>query len=261
MTYIADVWFPDREEVGGIVFLVTVATLWALFTIALHLVAIKMTNHQLARNKSFRYNSQIFQQNAIPSKLMETTTRTLESTARTLNRIKTTAAKEEKINSKVPENNAIQESPVETNEEQSQHVSFHPAELTGSIHAVPLNDAVEECDDDDEEVESLGRRVVLEGASAPSLCELLLAKVYETYPWCCCCLLKYSQRHLPEPRLSTVKVEEETCPWKTWVVLKRVLWYALSCLFLYMTIVNIGATQQQTAARDALGPAWDFLYP
>jgi hypothetical protein len=41
----------------------------------------------------------------------------------------------------------------------------------------------------------------------------------------------------------------------------RFLWYASSGLFLFLAVVNIGATAQQQVVREALGSAWDVLYP
>ena len=252
MLYISDVWFPDRGS--SIVFNSVIPSLWALFTIALHVLCVQMTKRQLERNKSFRFNSQIFQQDAMPSKLVET----LETTQKHITKLKNYARKA--TNGSIEEGSGIDkdnENEGNTNEEGQNHVSFLPSGVDESAQQeVPLNDV-----DENEEEETPERLMVLDDAHAPSLCELFLAKLYETYPCCCCCLSKYAQRHVPEPRVSTVTQEKISCIWKTWVVLKRVLWYALSGLLLYMTIVNIGSTQQQNTAREALGPAWEFLYP
>mmetsp|Transcript_5713 Transcript_5713/g.13886 ORF Transcript_5713/g.13886 Transcript_5713/m.13886 type:complete len:576 (+) Transcript_5713:184-1911(+) len=256
MLYISDVWFPDRDS--NIVFNSVVPALWSLFTIAVHVMCVQMTKRQLDRNKSFRFNSQIFEQDAMPSKILET----LETTQKHVTRLKGYVQKE--TSGSIEEGADKDKDPegeVQANAEDQKRVSFPPppSEENGCAREVPLNDVAD--DDDDDEKETPERRTVFDNADAPSLCDLFLAKLYETYPCCCCCLSKYAQRHVPEPRLSTFKQEKVSWSWKTWVVLKRVLWYALSGLLLYMTIVNIGSTQQQSKARDALGPAWEFLYP
>ena len=252
MLYISDVWFPDRES--SIVFNSVIPALWVFFTITLHVLCVQMTKRQLERNKSFRFNSQIFQQDAMPSKLVET----LETTQKHITKLKDYARKGTNDSSEGGSGiDKDKESEGHANEEDQNHVSFRPSEVDESARReVPLNDV-----DGNEEEETPERLIVFDDADAPSLCELFLAKLYETYPCCCCCLSKYAQRHVPEPRLSTFKQEKISCIWKTWVVLKRVLWYILSGLLLYMTIVNIGSTQQQNKAREALGPAWEFLYP
>jgi hypothetical protein len=258
--YIADVWFPGDDDFGGVIFIITVPTVWAMFTVLLHVFCVTITKRQRAKNKTFRFNSQIFQQKLMPTKLGERTNKTIQPLSASLKKDDSSGSG----NDKIPPSQLPEESPIKEMEEDP-HQALGVAEPEGPTGEIPLNDVdddeEEHDDDDDAEEVTQGNINVLEGDDVPSYCELFLAKLYQTHPYCCCCLSKYAQRHVPEPRLSFMKPVEEGWMWKTWVVFKHLLWYVLSGFLLYMTIVNIGATAQQNAARTALGPAWEFLYP
>lgn len=99
---------------------------------------------------------------------------------------------------------------------------------------------------------------------APSYLTLFLTKLVDTFPILCGCCLKekYSVENVSRRRLDYVSTAREKSTWMKFVTtVKRILWYCLSFFFLFFTIVNINASYEQCAARNALSPAWEVLYP
>jgi len=98
---------------------------------------------------------------------------------------------------------------------------------------------------------------------APSYWVLLMTKLAETFPFVCCCLQKtHGLENIARSRLDYIdRAREKTPCGKCLVVLKRFAWYLLSAFFLFFTVVNIGASYQQCAAKNALGPTFAVLYP
>jgi len=99
--------------------------------------------------------------------------------------------------------------------------------------------------------------------NAPPYWELFMNKMVETYPCLCSCLnRKYGDESISTRRLDYVDSAAEISTFdKLCLYVRRILWYFLSAFFLFLTIVNIGATYQQCFARKALGGTFALLYP
>ncbi|KAG7372924.1 hypothetical protein IV203_033648 [Nitzschia inconspicua] len=106
-----------------------------------------------------------------------------------------------------------------------------------------------------------------EGPTYPYLCRM---KLYETYGFCCCCSLcpccckdvKADKKCCDDNRIHPMdQIKKSNWCWRFFDGTKLFLWYCLSAFFLYLTIVNCGATTQQMVVRQNLNKAFEFLYP
>uniref|UniRef100_A0A7S4AHW5 Transmembrane protein n=1 Tax=Pseudo-nitzschia australis TaxID=44445 RepID=A0A7S4AHW5_9STRA len=79
-----------------------------------------------------------------------------------------------------------------------------------------------------------------------SYCTLIKSQLYE----------RYSRRSKP-----SVYSSSSSFLWRFGRVTQDIVWCVTSLLFLYMTLVNIGATHQQNIVRLSLNDAFELLYP
>merc|ERR1712238_222086 len=109
-------------------------------------------------------------------------------------------------------------------------------------------------DDDDKYVEP---------KDAPSYYELLGTKLASSYPYACCCLKgKHHVENISSRRLDYVQEgHTRSIAEHVGTFLRRFCWYVLSFFFLFLTVINIGASFEQCKALNNLQSAFQQLYP
>jgi len=129
----------------------------------------------------------------------------------------------------------------EVEQEEGGHVQFAVVDST--------ND-----DDDDKYVEP---------KDAPSYYELLGTKLVSSYPYACCCLKeKHHVDNISSRRLDYVQEgHTRSIAEHVGTFLRRFCWYILSFFFLFLTVINIGASFEQCKASNNLQSAFQQLYP
>ncbi len=249
--YIEDTWNEDYSKgayvYGPINFTALITCLWFFLVLFVHGIAVYVTRKQQKDgNVPFRYTSQVFQQTP-PG-------------FRTFNVDRNDAKSKDAGAEHLP---TIQEAPKATTDletyddnpqetfEDTQDPEFR-GESSGFVMPDLKTGTVRTFFDDNTVV--------------PSYWFLFRVKMYEMYGCCCecscCCKDIKADNNLNDTRMGTSYELKKTNPlWRFLDGLKLFLWYCISGLFLYMTIVNIGATQQQTVVRQHLHPAFEYLYP
>jgi hypothetical protein len=270
--FIEDVWnedYKNQQYTYNVVISVTllVVSLWAVFLIAIHVFAIlafrKYQKNTTLRN---RYRSTIFQTyipGFEPPKSQPMEERNVLTAKKTVMDDDDEVSPAEEVQSENGGN--ATEAPPED------------AENEGQSKEATLND--EENGDDKLDADFVMPQLksstktkdfFVSASETPSLWYLWRVKMYETYGFCCCCgycsccckdikqdnTINDSSRTDPIDRL-----KQNSLCWRFGDGLKLFLWYCLSAFFLFLTIVNCGATSQQTIVRNNLNKAFEFLYP
>lgn len=98
---------------------------------------------------------------------------------------------------------------------------------------------------------------------APSYYELLGTELASSYPYACCCLKgKHHVENISSHRLDYVQEgHTRSIAEHVGTFLRRFCWYVLSFFFLFLTVINIGASFEQCAASNNLQSAFQQLYP
>jgi hypothetical protein len=252
--YIEDVWVEDYqrgEYAYGIVnYPGMIFGLWMVFLLVIHIVAICLANRRHKNGSTNnRFTSQIFRQTLPGVKF---------------NRTKTKSNVEDDSNV---------ESAWDTNEEKEQ-AAVIDAE-TEEKRAT--GDDSDNLDDDDFVTNILSsvqpetgsaRALIVDSADGPSFGYLLRVKLWETYGCCClccpCCCRDVKEDHnlCQETHMQPADAfEHKNVAWQAFDGFKLFLWYCISAFFLYLTIVNCGATAQQNVVRANLQQAFEVLYP
>ena len=93
--------------------------------------------------------------------------------------------------------------------------------------------------------------------------KLWMNKIAETHPSLCCCLVKkYGFENILQKRLDFIDHEREKSKTaKFFIGFKRFSCYLFSFTCFFFTIVDIGATYQQYAAKNTLQDTFELLYP
>mmetsp|Transcript_6979 Transcript_6979/g.7480 ORF Transcript_6979/g.7480 Transcript_6979/m.7480 type:complete len:330 (+) Transcript_6979:1486-2475(+) len=115
-------------------------------------------------------------------------------------------------------------------------------------------DSTNDDDDDDKYVEP---------KDAPSYYGLLGTKLVSSYPYTCRCLKeKHHVDNISSHRLDYVqKGHTRSFAEHVGTFLRRFCWYILSFFFLFLTVVNIGASFEQCKASNNLQSAFQQIYP
>lgn len=248
VNYICEVWMPDNHEEKTIA-LVTVGVVWFAAIVAVHVGLDCWTKKKKTRGHSMRFNSRLFDVNEVLPVLAGGGSKTEEMT----------------VFQKGEDDNGVSESVGDNaggdNEDKQ-------AEGTGEgrVKFAMSEEQIEKENERGQRERLRSERLhgVYHGPEdAPPFRELILNKLADTYPCLCFCLKKkYSFDNISKRRLDFVtEARPKSTGAKIGLVVKRFIWYLLSLWFFFQTIVNIGATQQQTAARNALEPAFQILYP
>lgn len=278
----------------------TMTAVWFFICLGAHIVAIWITRNKRREQANFRYNSQVFQQSltvdvaadalASANRVVGTAVGVMGSVTPKFGRGLTAAETDDdtgrtglaEVIENVPsssDNTTKQGEEDDMLEQATQQQLLDgpdkevPYVLSGSFHAnqpvegptfmpthVPL-DVIESdrCSHNDDDYDNDA------GYAVPSYRTLCRIKLYELCG-CCKCFprckpLALVEQDSQDRRGSVVEQEKGTWRWRVANFSKSFLWYSLSFLALYLTIVNIGATSQQTTVRASLGGAFEFLYP
>lgn len=281
--YIAQVWVGDAEGSTGALIAIGVALLlWPLVLAGCHVAYFVYTRRMRASHSSARFNSVVFAQNPAPGVIVNASKGVTASGTAALQAALggsggSAAHPAASSVSKGDDGQGGQgeEGATDAPEDQTRSVSSMPPKeeapegtAEARLPGDPSCDGVDDDDDyggmeqDDEEVQGDEKAFAfVDEAQAPSYSMLFRSKLYETYPYLCCCFKKARLSNVAEPRFSYVVPQKNTFWPRVLVSLRRLIWYLSSFFFLYLTIVNIGATSQQDTVSTALAPAFSLLYP
>lgn len=273
--YIENVWHERNAmkhytictfDVTGLFF-----TLWAAFLIATHVFAILVfRKFQKKTNVQSRFQSTIFQTNIPgfkPSKFEPEPEGDLVTAKKMV----------------VDDNDSPSEEVMNNNGEKGGNYKEDPpthAENEGDQKQDPSEDAEIESNQSNESYDNIvmpqlkswktANDFFVSAAEAPSFWYLLRVKMYDTYGLCCCCGhcpccckdIKHDNILNSASRIDPInRVKKNNLCWRFSDGMKLFLWYCASIFFLFLTIVNCGATAQQTVVRNSLDKAFEFLYP
>jgi hypothetical protein len=108
------------------------------------------------------------------------------------------------------------------------------------------------------------RALYVERNDAPSYWKLFMTKLVDTFPFFCGCCLKekYHVDNISRRRLDFVtEGHEKSTMENIGLGMKRFAWYFLSFFFFFLTVININASYEQCAAKNALPTTFAQLYP
>ena len=96
-----------------------------------------------------------------------------------------------------------------------------------------------------------------------------MTKLVDTFPFICgscCCFCgrndKYHINNISRRRLDyVIDGHENNTLEQLTLGIKRFIWYFLSFFFFFLTVINIKASYEQCAAKNALPSTFELLYP
>ena len=254
--YIEDTWHEDyaRGEYvyGPIDYTTLIFALWIVFVVFVHVIAIFVTRKHAkdeTTNVRNRYTSQVFQ-HALPGVKMD---------------------RSKASNGGEGSSNKVDEKDV-PKDEQEQPAANDPEDAVK--RAAGEEDDMDD-DDDDEHFSTVELKTgkttkdfLIDSSEGPSFCYLFRVKLWETYGCCCCCCpcacrdIREDNNLNDESRMHEIdKLKKHNMAWRAFDGIKMFLWYCISAFFLFLVIVNCGATQQQDVVRANLNGAFEVLYP
>ncbi|KAL3909646.1 MAG: hypothetical protein SGILL_008005, partial [Bacillariaceae sp.] len=243
--YIEDVMHEDYQEgsyaYGPVNWPALVMSLWIIFVFFVHILSVYIARkHAKNENIDNRYRKSVFQQTlpGVKTKKMDTS----------------------------GEGSSSKNSDEKDGKEESYKSNPDPMEQA----ADPENGEDDDSDFGDVQLKTgaTTKDFLVDSSEGPSYGYLCRVQLLETYGCCCgcgpCCCkdIKDDNNYHDESRMHEVDVlkQNNTC-WRLFDGVKMFLWYCLSAFFVYLTIVNIGATSQQVIVRDNLNNAFEYLYP
>jgi hypothetical protein len=250
-SYIENVWLEDYQRgeyaYGAINYTGLVWGLWTICVILIHLIAAHIAKKRKADDRlKFRYTSAVFD-NRIPGMKTLKESNGKEDDENVENENDKATDKPQVSSITADDDPVIQESDNE----------LHPSVVIREDSETPQLRQGQKTKD-----------FFVDYDEAPSFCYLFRVKMFETYGCCCCeccCSDIQSNNNLAmgakQKRMSAVTELKSSPGWKFFDGVKLSLWYFLSAFFLYLTIVNCGATHQQNVVRASLNNAFAFLYP
>ncbi|MGK3753044.1 MAG: hypothetical protein ACI8RD_005351 [Bacillariaceae sp.] len=264
--FINDVWLPsDSEETQALISLVY-SFIWILVLVGCHLVLHFWTRDKQSKGKSARFTSQLF-----GSKQMQHLSNDIKQ--------------EEDEEEGCTDTDAAKSSTVEvdTNKDIDDAASPSPSDKEGQNEKPRKVGFASDVKDDDgngdgdgvnnnrPSIEKTGynktdskQSLYVEPNDAPSYWKLFMTKLVDTFPFFCGCCLKekYHVDNISRRRLDYVtEGHEKSTMENIGLGTKRFAWYFLSFYFFFMTIVNINASYEQCAAKNALPTTFAKLYP
>ena len=102
---------------------------------------------------------------------------------------------------------------------------------------------------------------------APSYLKLFMKRLEYAFPIICGCCMKEENNHVSDSSQSCINYnnvsERQPKSSADRIVdgIKRFMWCVVSFLCFFLTIINIGASYEQCAAKDELQITFDLLYP
>ncbi len=236
--YIANIWLSSEDQSDATSFLISLA--WVVVMIATHLLMLLWTNEKKKQGASMRFTSQLFK----PEKLKNI----YDVAGFSRNNDSESDDAEAGIKDDMPAEQPAKDkktSEEATLEKNKPHVTI--------VNDKSIN----------EEKSAPKSILYVSPEDAPSYWELCMNKIVETYPCFCCCLeKKYGVENISRRRLDYIDhAREKSKAAKMFIGFKRFSWHLSSFACFFFTIVNIGATYQQCAAKNALQDTFELLYP
>jgi hypothetical protein len=255
--FINDVWLPDDDE--DTKFLVTFgySIIWILVLVGCHLVLHFWTRDKQSKGRiTTRFTSQMF-----GSKQMQNLTNTIEKeedeeeghagtdVAANPAAVGDVGNNKDIVDVSLPSSSS---SDKEGQDEKSRKVGF-------------ASD-VKDDDDNRPSMDNTDNKHVLyvEPKDAPSYWKLFMTKLVDTFPFFCGCCLeeKYHVDNISRRRLDyVIEGHEKSRMESVGLGIRRFAWYFLSFFFFFLTFINISASFEQCAAKNALPAAFAELYP
>lgn len=247
-SYISEVWVSN----GSILITFLISLAWVVVVIVTHVVVKRWTEGKLEEGASMRFKSEVFNADKL---------------GRTIFSIFTKDVTHGSSPSQIPEGVEVADTDLPNDKVDGINVTTQSESIVETkerdVKFVEDDDSLIEGADKKGE-ETLDRSNIYIGPEeAPSYWTLYMNQLVFSYPYLCCCLNeKYGLANIPQKRLDYIdRAREKTKFSKFWFEFKRVLWYLSSFGCFFFTIVNIGATYQQCAAREALPHTFKLLYP
>jgi len=265
------VWKLDDEEISYFAGF-SLSLIWIGFMVVLHLVVCSWTRKKKALGHSMRFTSQYFDAKNLGNLISsmkkcegkdgeescdgdgdEGNVDTRKATATEIATAPAATA--------IPEGvDGSGDNDKKETEEEDRDDSLYDKEGQETVehHVVFAEDSKESPDEDTANNGYVGYE------DAPSYWKLFMAKLVDTYPFFCGCCLKekHDVKNISRRRLDYVnEAREISKSRKFFLGLKRFIWYFFSIALFFLTIVNITASHEQCAAKNALDPTFHELYP
>jgi len=282
--FISTVWFPDRnmKVFAGSFFAITIVV-----ALIVHGLMVYQTKRKIARQKMFRYNSELFSQKKLRSTSIALLVDNMDDNGN--NNKNSSTIMDDAVPLPVPSTmNDEEVHGVDNNNNDAAAANNESIEPLAALVPLPppakkTKEVNGDNNNDDDDEDNTKNKVDTDGNNKPShsipssYYTLLVIALYRTWPYLCCCFRSTSTTRTntsDNNNSSTTDVigEKEgqgtaktaTAPLivqSLTIGLGRLLWYLSSIFLLFLTIVNIGSTGQQSVVREHLYPAWEFLYP
>ena len=252
--YISEIWARDNSMLKT--FLISLA--WVVVMIITHFWVKRWTGRKLEKGVSMRYKSEVFRLDKLGSLIFSAFP---------------SATEREPSRTQPPEGAEVADTNFPDNkvDGSNEAAKAEPATETEAKDEKQKRGVGFVGDDDfsNDPPEQNGRKapprppLYIKPEEAPSYWKLFMNQLADTYPYLCCCLKKkYGLVNISQKRLDYIdRARERTKLGQFLFEFKRFLWYLSSFVCLFLTIVNIGATHQQCAAKGALFGTFELLYP
>jgi len=275
--FIYDVWHK-KENPKRVIYCYSL--LWFLVVIGCHLILYYWTCDKQSKGDSMRFISDMFRQpnlnfcgksSVVASQKNETEVKDEEEGN---NNNEEEKHKEEEV--VMP---PLDSSNKEGQEEKEEQTSRHINDVNGSNDDDHNNGSNDKRDDDDNNRnnrvslftgynESKSMPVLyIDPNDAPSYWKLLMKKLVDAFPFICGCCLKGEDNHDSDISQSCInyhnvtEIQPKSSADKILDSIKRFIWCVVSFLFFFSTIINIGASYEQCAAKNELQNTFNLLYP
>jgi hypothetical protein len=253
--YIEDVWMEDYNQrayvYGPINYPAMIASLWGIFSLVVHVVAVYLTKKHSAEGVlDFRYTSSIFLQPAPGADMVK-------EIVGSPKRWTTRSDNDDDVvdNSKLPD---------EGNHDEISGDDVKETALadtaTNNVFDLGQDRRQQDIPDREDSTASIlvpqlhqgcAKDFLANDTAAPSVWFLFRVKMVETYgclccfPCCCCKDVRKNNNlnHHKSLRMSAVTEMKSSPWWRFFDGVNLFLWYCMSMFFLYLTIVNIGAVR------------------
>ncbi len=239
VSYIVNIWLSN-EDWGEITSLL-ISLAWVVVVIVTHFLMFLWTNKKQKQGASMRFTSQVFK----PGKLKTICIRAGFSPSNDAESIDAEAGERDTVAKK------------------QQGKEFETGGKATSMEKKQSRVTILDDNIIDEEETAPKSSIYVSPEHAPPYWKLWMNKIAETYPSLCCCLVKkYGFENISQKRLDFIDhAREKSKTAKFFIGFKRFSWYLFSFTCFFFTIVNIGATYQQCAAKNALQDTFELLYP
>jgi hypothetical protein len=264
--YIEDVWYEDYENqrysYGAINYTALICALWGLALVVFHVIAICVAKkYEKDASVRHRYRSTVFQ-TSVPGmalKRKESPSSKHKTVAKEGDADAGADDHDDKLLEQAHPDDPEQANGDDDGDDDDNNKDRAEIEPSTDTFAMPTLKSGK-----------TNKEFLSKSSEGPSYAYLCRVKLFETYGFCCCCSccpccckdVKQDNIYTDTSRMHRIdQIKRSNWAWRFFDGFKLFLWYCISAFFLYLTIVNCGATSQQTIVRNNLTKAFEFLYP